>query len=144
MAIKNVYEVLDEFKKVKTKAERLEVLRKNDSYALRQILLGVFDPHIKFTVDNIPAFNRVPMPAGMSYDHMTGALSRIYLFTQGNPRVPAGLTDKRKEEILIQILEALEEREADVFVCLLKKDLKVPYLTETLVNEAFPGLLSQS
>ena len=61
-----------------------------------------------------------------------------------NPRVPAGLTEKRKNEILIQILESLEEKEADVFIGVLKKDLKVPYLTEALVREAFPELLPQS
>lgn len=143
MAIKNVYEVLDEFKNVKTKAERLEVLRKNDSYALRQVLLGVYHPSIKFTVDKAPDFRRVPMPPGMSYSHMTEALSRVYLFMEAHPRVPTGLTEKRRTEILIQILESLEEQEADVFLGLLKKDLKVPYLTEALINEAFPGLLPQ-
>jgi hypothetical protein len=84
------------------------------------------------------------MPAGMSYGHMTEALSRVYLFVKGNPRVSPDLTDKRKTEILIQILESLEEKEADVFAGMLKKDLNVPYLTPLLVNEAFPGLLPQS
>ena len=144
MANKNVYEIFDEFKKVKSKTDRLDILRNNDSYALRQVLLGVFHPSIEFTVEKAPEFRRVPMPPGMSYDHMTGALSRVYLFMKNNPRVPEGLTEKRKNEILIQILEALEEKEADVFLALLKKDLKVPYLTEALVNEAFPGLLPQS
>jgi len=144
MAIKNVYEILNEFKTVKTKTERLNVLRKNDSFALRQVLLGVFHPSIKFTLDKIPDFKRVPMPAGMSYSHMTEALSRVYLFMDGNPRVPKGLTEKRKNEILLQILESLEEPEADVFLGLLKKDLKVPHLTPALINEAFPELLPQS
>ena len=144
MSIRNVYEVFDEFKLAKTKAQRIEILKKNDSYALRQVLIGVFHPHINFTIKEVPQFKREPMPPGMSYGHMTEALSRIYLFTEGNPRVPEGLTDKRKTEILIQILESLEEKEADVFVSILKKDLKVPYLTAALVNETFPNLLPTS
>ena len=80
----------------------------------------------------------------MSYGHMTEALSRVYLFQEGNPRVPPALTEKRKEEILIQILESLEPPEADVFGNMLLKNLKVKYLTEGLVNEAFAGLLPQS
>ena len=143
MAIKNIYEVLDDFKNAKTKADRLDILRKNDTYALRQVLLGVFHPSIKFSVNKAPDFRRVPMPPGMSYSHMTEALGRVYLFMEANPRVPTGLTEKRKNEILIQILESLEEKEADVFVGLLKKDLKVPYLTPALINEAFPDLLPQ-
>ena len=144
MANKNMYEIFDEFKKAKNKADRIAVLRKNDTKALRDVLIGTFHPSIEFTVKEAPAFKRVSMPAGMSYDHMSGALSRIYLFMKDNPRVPEGLTEKRKMEILIQILEALEEQEADVFIGILKKDLKVPYLTPALVNEAFDGLLPQS
>lgn len=141
MSNKNIYEVFDDFRKASTKAERLNVLKKNDNYALRNILMGAMHKSIKFTVEEIPTFRREPVPAGMSYNNMTGALDRVYLFTEGNPRIPAGLTEKRKSEILIQILESLEEKEADVFCGMLKKDLKIPYLTEALVNEAFPGLL---
>ena len=144
MANKNIYEIFDEFKKAKTKVDRIDVLRKNDCYALRNILMGALNPNIKFSVDNIPEFRRVDIPPGMSYEHMSGALQRAYLFQKDNPRTPAGLTDKRRDEILIQILESLEEKEADIFICLLKKDLKIPYLTSALINEAFPGLLPQS
>lgn len=144
MSIKNVYEVLEEFKNAKNKAERLDVLRKNDNFALRNVLIGVYHPGVHFTVKENPEFRREKMPAGMAYGNMTEALSRLYLFMENNPRVPAGLTEKRKIEILIQILESLEEPEADVFLGILKKDLKVPYLTSALVNEAFPDLLPKS
>ena len=63
---------------------------------------------------------------------------------ENNPRTPAGLTENRKIELLIQLLEGLEPNEADVYVGILKKDLKVPQLTSALVNEAFNGLLPQS
>ena len=143
MALKNIYEVLNDFKKVKTKQERIDVLRKNDSWALKSVLQGVFHPNVKFNV-KVPEYKKIDVPPGMSYDHMTSALQRAYLFQEGNPRTPAGLTDKRREELLIQILESLEPMEADVFVGMLQKDLKVPYLTQGLVNEAFQGLLPQS
>ena len=48
MALKNIYEVLNDFKKVKTKQERIEVLRKNESWALRSVLQGALHPDIKF------------------------------------------------------------------------------------------------
>lgn len=141
MSNKNVYEIFDDFKKATNKNERLEVLRKNDNYALRQVLLGTFEKGIEFDVE-IPKFNRVQIPAGMSYSHMTSVLDRVYLFVKDNQRRPVGLSTKRQIELLIQILESIEEQEADVFISMLKKDLKIPYLTPTLVNEAFPGLLS--
>lgn len=143
MALKNIYEVLNEFKKVKTKQERIEVLRKNESWALKSVLQGVFHPNVKFNT-KVPDYKKIDVPAGMSYDHMTSALQRAYLFQEGNPRTPEGLTEKRKSELLIQILESLEPQEAEVFTNMLQKDLKVPYLTQGLVNEAFQGLLPQS
>lgn len=144
MANKNIYEIFEEFKQMKTKAKRLQVLQKNDCYALRQVLLGTFSSHIQFTLSKIPEYKKIDVPPGMSYNHMTGALDRVYLFVKDNNRIPTNLTDNRKEEILIQILESLEPPEAEVFANMLMKDLKIPYLTEALVNEAFEGLLPQS
>jgi hypothetical protein len=46
-------------------------------------------------------------------------------------------------ELLLQLLESLEPPEAEVYIAMLLKDLKVPYLTPKLVNEAFKGLLPE-
>lgn len=144
MSKKNIYEVFDEFKKAKNKAERINVLKKNDSWALRNVLLGTFHPNVEFVVKNVPEFKREKIPQGMSYNHMTDVLSKIYLFQKNNPKAPAALTEKRRIELLIQILESLEEQEADVFIGVLNKNLKVPYLTSALINEAFENLLPES
>lgn len=141
---KNIYEVFNEFRKATNKQERINILRQNDSFALRNVLYGTFHPGIEYTITELPKFRREPMPAGMSYSHMTNALDRMYLFVKNNPRVPQGLTEKRKNEILIQILESLEEQEADVFAGIILKKQDVPYLTLALVNEAFEGLLPKS
>lgn len=142
MSKRNVYEIFEDFKLATTKAERIQVLRKNDSYALRNVLYGALNPNIEFKVD-IPEFKRVDIPQGMSYSHMTDALQKAYLFQPGHPKLAPSLTEKRKSELLTQILESLEEREADVYISMLKKNLKIPYLTEALVNEAFPQFLPQ-
>lgn len=144
MSKKNIYEVFNEFKAVKGRKEKVEVLLKNDTFALRNVLLGTFHPDIEFVFKKIPDWNRIEVPPGMSYNHMTEALSKIYLFVKNSPRAPEGLTDKRREELLIQLLEGLEPDEADVFVGILKKDQKIPHLTPAIVNEAFPGLLPKS
>ena len=51
MALKNIYEVFDEFKNVKTKQERIDVLRKNNSWALKSVLQGVFH-HLQVLLAN--------------------------------------------------------------------------------------------
>jgi|LakMenEpi03Aug12_release.lakeMendotaPanAssembly.Ray.scaffolds.fasta_scaffold523492_2 hypothetical protein len=141
MSKKNIYEIFDEFKEAKNKAERIDILKKNDSPTLRNVLIGTFHPGIKYTIKKIPEYKIEPIPAGMAYSNMTDALNRIYLFVENNPRTPAALTEKRKEEILIQILESLEEKEAQVFIGILKREQNIPYLTSGLIDEVFPGIL---
>lgn len=140
---KNIYEVFDEFKKAKTKEERLSILRNNDSWALKNVIMGALHPDVKFVIKKIPNFKAEIAPAGLAYNHMTDALSKVYLFMENNPKVSPNLTLERKEQLLIQILESLEKLEAEVFANMIKKDLKVPHLTAKLANEAFPGLLPE-
>ena len=42
MSKKNIYEVFDDFKAAKSKKDRIDVLRRNDTWALRQVLIGTF------------------------------------------------------------------------------------------------------
>jgi hypothetical protein len=143
MAKKNIYEVFNEFKAASTKKDRIDVLRKNETWALRSVLVGGIDKKIEFDIDNIPEYKIEEVPPGMSYNHINNALTKVYLFMKNNPRTPAGLTEERKKQLLIQLLESMEPPEAEVYCNMIKKDLKIPYLTEALVNEAFEGLLSK-
>jgi hypothetical protein len=143
MSKKNIYEVFNEFKYAPSKDTRIAVLQSNDSWALRSVLIGAFNPNIKFTIKKIPEWKRVDVPPGLSYNHMTDALGKAYLFQEGNPKTPPALTEKRKIELLIQLLESLEPKEAEIYSAMLMKDLKVPYLTPKLINEAFKGLLPE-
>jgi Asp-tRNA(Asn)/Glu-tRNA(Gln) amidotransferase B subunit len=144
MANKNIYEVFNEFKTATTKKDRIEVLKKNDNWALRNVLQGALDKRVQFAITKIPDYHIEEVPPGMSYNHISYALNKVYLFMKNNSRTPDGLTEQRKEQLLIQILESMEVSEAEVYVNMIKKDLKIPYLTEALVNEAFPGLLPKS
>lgn len=143
MSMKNVYEVLDDFRNATTKQDRLNILRGNDSYALKNVLIGAFDPRVKFTIKTVPDYRKIDVPPGLSYSHMTEALSRVYLWVEGNPKTPKGLSEKRATELLLQLLESLEPKEAEIFASMIRKDLKIPHLTVKLINEAFPGLLPE-
>lgn len=141
MSIKNVYEVFEQFKNAAGKKERIDVLRSNDTFAVRNVLIGTFHPGVKFAIKTIPPYKSEEVPPGMSYNNMTQVLDKLYLFMEGNPRTPAGLTEQRKQQLLVQILESLEEKEAVVYANTILKDQKIPYLTANLVNEAFPGII---
>lgn len=139
----NVYEILDEFKTATTKQGRLDVLQKNGSSLLKDWLQGCFHPAIKFTINEMPPYKSEEVPAGLSYSNMGEAMARVYLFLEESQRVPPNLTNKRKEELLIQLLEGMEPKEAELFAGMIMKNVKVPYLTAPLIREAFPGLLPE-
>lgn len=141
MTTKSVYEILEEVENAGSKDERLYILRKNGDWALRSTLKGAFDPNVKFVFEKMPDYTPSLDPPGLSATSLHQELTRAYLFEVGNPRVAPTLTLKRKTEILTQMLEALEAKEAEVLVGILTKKLKVKGLSYALVKEAFPDLL---
>jgi hypothetical protein len=139
--MKNVYEIFAEFEKSDDHHARLCVLRFNGSYALKSILKGTFDPNVQFDIDQVPYYKPGDSPPGLSYSSIHQELGRSYIFETNNPRTAPGLTKARKIQILTQILEMLEAKEAEVFMNMILKKQKVKGLTYEIVKEAFPDLL---
>lgn len=141
VATKNIYEIFDEYQKTSNKEDRIAVLRYNSSYALKSILKGMFDPNVQFIIERVPNYKPSDAPVGLGYTSINQELGRAYLFEKNNPRVDTNLSFERKEQILIQILEALEKREAEVFLMMLLKKPKIKGLDYKTVKEAFPDIL---
>jgi hypothetical protein len=139
--MKNVYEIFQEFENAATKNDKVEVLRRNGNYALRSVLQGTFDPNIEFVVERVPYYKPSDSPPGLGYTSIHQELSRIYLFIKNHPKSPAGLSEERREQLLVQMLEAMEKREAEVFMNMILKKQKVKGLNSSIVKEAFPDLL---
>lgn len=137
----NMYEIFRDFERAPDRASKIAVLQKNNRPALLDLLQGAFHPDIQFVIKSKPSYRRSDAPPGMGYSTIDVELRRVYLFIEGSQKAPKELTDIRRQHILIQILEALEALEADVFMNMLLKDLKVKGLTYKIVQEAFPGLL---
>lgn len=141
MTTKAIYEIFEEIENAGSKEDRLRILRNNTSWALRSTLKGAFDPNVRFVFDKMPDYTPSLDPPGLSQTSLHQELTRCYLFEVGNPKVVPTLTEKRKREILLQMLEALEAKEAKVLEGILTKKLKVKGLNYALVKEAFPDLL---
>jgi hypothetical protein len=139
--MKNVYEIFAEFEKSASREDQILVLRYNGTYALKTVLRGTFDPGVQFVFDAAPKYKVGDSPPGMSYSSISQELSRAYLFEKNNPRVAPGLSLDRKTQILIQILEVLEAKEAEVFMNMILKKQNVKGLTYEIVKEAFHDLL---
>lgn len=139
--MKNIYEILDEFEMAETKQEKVQVLKDNYSDLLKDVLVITYHPDAQWLVTEMPHTYTTPdtLP-GVSFSHIGTELKRLYLFKKGHPTAEA-LSPRRREEILIQLLESLEPREAEVVIGIFQKDLGVKGLTYDFVKECFPNLL---
>jgi hypothetical protein len=139
--LKNIYEIFDEVGRAASKKDAILVLQYNQTYTLKSVLKGMFDPRVKFAITEIPPYKKSDAPPGLGYNSLHQEIHRAYLFVEGEPRA-ANLTPKRREEILIQILEVMESREAEVFTnMLMKKHNAYKGITLDTVKKAFPDIL---
>jgi hypothetical protein len=139
--MKNMYEIFDEFEEAKTKKERLDVIGKNLSKTLVDVLELTYHPNYQWLVTEMPDnFKIKEIPNGMGYAQLSVELRKLYLFRKGEPTAQR-LTPRKQNEILLQLLESLEPREAEVVIGIFRKDQGVKGLDYKFVKEAFPKLL---
>jgi hypothetical protein len=138
---KNVYEILDEFAAAGSKQEKLQVLQRNWTPTLVNVLQHAYHPDIKWLVKDKPKNYKIPdtLP-GVSYSNLNAELRRLYLFREGNPAAEK-LTPQKREELLLIMLESLEPREADVIIGIFKKDLGVKGLTYKFIRDNTHGIV---
>ena len=140
--MKPLYEVFDDFEQAKNKKERMDTIQKNLSNTLVKVLEMAYHPSIQWKVNELPHNYKLPSDTlpGITYDSLDSQLRRMYVFSVGNETAEK-LTPKRREELLSQILDSIEPREAEIILGIFQKDLGVKGLDYKFVKEAFPNML---
>jgi len=133
---KSIYNVLKECAEPKEINKRVELLQKNSTPIILNILKFAFDPNIKFL---LPEGDPPYKPC--EYVDQEGRLyqeaRKLYLFVEGgNPN----LTKFKRESLFIQFIEGIDKN--DAILMLSVKDKKLPFksLTKEVVKKAFPDL----
>jgi hypothetical protein len=130
-------EVLDKVHKAKTKGQKVDILREHNSEALRMLIKASFDPKIKWALPegNVP-FKRNDAPEGTEHSTLAYEARKLWHFIEGADKATAQF---KKEQMFIQMLEGLQENEADLLVAAKDKKLHQVYkgLSEPVVKEAF-------
>jgi hypothetical protein len=139
--MRNIHEIFDDFELAKSKKEKMDVIGKNLSKTLVTVLELTYHPNIEWLVHEMPEnFKIKEVPAGMGYAQLSTELRKMYLFRKGEPAAHA-LSPRKQNEVLLQILESLEPREAEIIAGIFRKDQCVSGLDYKFVKEAFPQLL---
>ena len=141
--MKNIYEILDEFEEATSKKEKMAVIERNLSKTLVQVLELTYHPQYEWLIKEMPDNYKVPTEylPGISLTTLNTELRKLYLFQKGNPTAE-NLSPKRRNELLLQLLESLEPREAEVIIGIFQKDFGVKGLTYEFVKKAFPKMLT--
>lgn len=140
--IKNIHEVFEELEAAPHADAAKAILFYNMNAGLRGVLRANFHPGIKFVIDEVPVYRENDAPLGLGDTSIHKEINRVYIFEQNNPRVDPNLTLERKKQVLVQILEGLEAKEAKIFADMLMKRIQVKHLTKELIEEVFPDMFS--
>ena len=130
-------EVLDKVAKAKTKKQKVELLRQHNTDALRMVLKSSFDPKIEWDLPegDVP-YTPNEAPEGTEHNMLAHEARTLFHYIKGgNPQ----LTQNRRENMFIQLLEGLHQSEAEIIVSAKDKGLHRKYkgLSANVVREAF-------
>ena len=125
----------------KTVSQKVALLKENKRDDVKAILIWNFDKGIESAIpEGAVPYKPNESPKGteghtrLIHEHRT-----LYNFIRGGNN---GISNMRRETLLIQLLESLEAEEAEI-VCLVKdKDLQSKYrITRNVVEEAYPEIV---
>ena len=132
-----ICEILDKVSKLKTKKEKVAWLKEQNTDGLRMVIKSSFDPKKRWLLPtgDVP-FTRNDAPAGTEHTDLHMEAKKLYHFIEGGNNI---ITQSKRENLFIQMLEGLHEDDADVLVAAKDKSLhrKFKGLSDNVVKEAF-------
>ena len=133
-----ISEVLQKVSNAKTKAEKINLLREYDTAALRSLLIANFDESvISMLPEGEVPFTPNDAPKGTEHTVLEQEYRKLYLFFKGG----SSINQTTRENLFIQLLEGLQEEEANVLILVKDKGLGKKYkITRACVEEAVPQI----
>ena len=135
-----ISEVLRKVSNAKTKKEKIALLQKHNSQALRSLLIWNFDESVISMVPegDVP-YTPNDAPVGTDHTRLEQESKGFYRFVKGGQD---SLKSLKRESMFVQLLEGLAAEEAEL-LCLIKDgqlNTKYKRITKAVVSEAFPQI----
>ena len=136
--MKNLYvhEVLEKVSAARSKQDKLKILKENDHWAVKDILLGTYSEDVKF---NLPAGEPPyePSQAHNAPSDLKRKHKDFRFFVRGGPGDK--LPSVKREGLFIGLLEAIHPQDALLVINMINKT-KPKGISRKLIEEAFPNL----
>lgn len=134
-----LFEILEQVSSSKSRKEKIETLKKNNSSALSDYLRCVFDDVIEFKLpEGKPPYNPCEEQHVPSTWHRQN--TKLEFLVKNSPKAE-NLLNLKREIIFIGILESVHPKDAEILVDMINKKTNAKGLTKKLVQEAFPNLI---
>ena len=134
----SISEILNKTTELKSKDEKINWLRKNESQPLRTVLRLMYDERVEFLIPNTPPpwkKNAYVGVEGMLYKEAR----RLRIFVKGGGY--EGLNQIKRESLFISLLEDIDNNDAEL-LCQMIAQKPIKGLTKKTVEEAFPNLFN--
>lgn len=134
-----INEVLQKVSNAKTKAAKIKLLKEHNTNALRTLLIINFDESVvSLLPEGSVPYEANDAPAGTEHTLLEKEYRKLYLFFKGGS---SSLKQSQRENLFIQMLEGLQEEEAEILILAKDKALNKKYrITRACVEEAFPQI----
>jgi hypothetical protein len=124
----------------KTKQEKVSLLRKHNTTALRQLLIINFDESIvSLMPEGEVPYTPNDAPLGTDHTRLESEYRGLYRFFKGGQD---NLPSLKRESMFVQLLEGLCADEAELLVLVKDGRLNDSYkrITKAVVSEAYPNI----
>jgi len=136
MTTLSLAEIVNTARKAETVEEKVEILKRNDSKQLRDILALMCDARWSFDLPSTPPpykESEIKESHGMLYREMR----KMPYFVEQSPD-GKDMNRIRKESLFIQLLETVDADDAKLIIRTIAKE-PYPDLSPEVINQAFPG-----
>lgn len=136
---KLIHEVIVEAGKKRSKAEKVECLKQNESWALKDILRGTYDDAVQWLVpEGAPPYT--PNKEESTPSNLIRQNTQFkYLVDSRDAR---NVLKAKRENIYIRLLESIHPLDAEIVINMVSKKA-IKGISKAVVQEAYPGLIQK-
>ena len=136
---KLIHEIIVEAGKKRSKAEKVECLKQNESWALKDILRGTYDDSVQWLIpEGTPPYT--PNKEESTPSNLIRQNTQFrYLVDSPDAR---NVLKAKRENIYIRLLESIHPLDAEIVINMVSKKA-IKGISKAVVQEAYPGLIQK-
>jgi len=138
----SISEIINKATTLKTKSEKVEWLKQNDTLALKMVLQSTYDKkRVQWLLPDTPPPWKKNEYEDQAKTLLYSEARRLKIFIKGGGY--DDMKQTKREQLFISLLEDIDDDDAHMLAnhSIMQKPFKG--LTTKTINEAFPGLISE-